>query len=112
MITFLASIGRVFSPLAALVPWLGPRSGMILAVVAALAVAGAWAYTEHREALSEAVSSRDAYWEAQIEKANERHERDIEDARQAAESTPPIPDTPDALERLCEQSPTCRDRAG
>lgn len=111
MIRVLASIGRLLAPLAGVVPWLGPRSGLILALLAAIGIAGAWAYTEHREALSEAVASRDAHWQKKIRKANERHERDIEEASDAAESTPPIPDTPDWAERLCKQSPTCRDRS-
>jgi hypothetical protein len=108
MITFLARIGQALSPLAALVPWLGPRSGLVLAVVAALGVAGLWAYTEHRQALSEAVASRDAYWKEKIEKANDEAEREAEEARREGENVPPTPERPDDLARLCQADNLCR----
>jgi hypothetical protein len=107
-----ARIGAALWPLIKwLVPWLGPRSGLSLAIMGTAGVLFIWAYTEHREAVSEAVAARDAHWQEQIRKANERHDRAIEEAREAADSTPPIPDSPDWAERLCQQSPTCRDRS-
>lgn len=112
MIAFLASIGRVFSPLAAVIPWLGPRSGLVLAIAAGLGVSALWAYTEHRQAVAEArenaVAVRDAYWKDKIEQANERAEREAEAAARAGDDVPPAPERPDDLARLCEQDNLCR----
>jgi len=111
MLALLAKLGAAAWPLVKwIVPWAGPRLNVMLAVVVAVGGLFLWDYVADQRAIDAAVRERDAWWERRIERARKRHDADIEAARAAADSTPAIPDTADWAERLCEQSPTCRDR--
>jgi len=112
MLGIIAKLGAALWPfLKWVIPWAGPKFNVFLAVLVAAGGLFLWDHVSDRRAINAAVAERDAYWQAKIEEANARHDRAIEDAREAADSTPPIPDTPDWAERLCQQSPTCRDRS-
>ena len=85
-------------------------------LIAALAGAGVvvsiWThgYSTGANGKAAAIDARDAHWQEQIKEANEAHEQ----AAQLAEAEgAKVVDTPDDLServRLCESSPTCRNR--
>jgi hypothetical protein len=85
-------------------------------LIAALAGAGAiisiWThgYSTGANGKAAAVTARDVYWQEQIKEANEAHE---ESAQHAEAEGAKVVDTPDDLSeriRVCESSPTCRNR--
>lgn len=59
-----------------------------------------WAHAGREAAIKRAIVNRDNYWQEEITKANDEHERAMQDAIRAAENIRPVR-TDDELKRLC-----------
>ena len=101
-----------------LIPWAGPRTtlaaiGLLLGVIAIGVPTGTvWIHMRalRTAAVNAAVIARDTHWQTEITKANQTHAEKLEAARRAAERVAGTPDDRAQRLRLCQQSPTCRDR--
>jgi hypothetical protein len=114
-LTVLSWLGRLAWPvLGSLLPGLSPKLMMgVAAVLAALVVIGGPAGAVWLHMRGEVVAerqARDLHWRNELTKANETHAQKLAAARQAAEAVPATPDDRALRLRVCEQSPTCRDR--
>jgi hypothetical protein len=118
--TILAGLGRLLAPaIGGLAPAASPKLiiallTLLLALVAIGAPAGAvWLHLrgERTTAVEAAKVERDAHWQSEITKANKAHEQNLEAARRAADRVGGTPADRAERLRLCQQSPTCRDRA-
>lgn len=73
-----------------------------------------WASNSRDAAIQHAISTRDAYWQETINKANAEHDTELQNAIAAANAIIPV-STNDDLKRLCAD-PTggadCRDKKG
>ena len=117
--TILAAVGRLLWPaIGALVPGISPRLIialliLLLAVVAIGAPAGTvWLHMRNARiaAVDAAKTARDTHWQTELTKANLTHAQKLEAARRAAELVAGTPDDRAERLRVCQQSPTCRDR--
>ncbi len=114
-LSLLAGAGRLLWPLlGTLVPIGNPQATkalliLLLGVVAIGAPAGA-VWLSMRGEIKAAVAARDLHWQSQIQKANETHERNLQAAAWAADTVPATPADRAERLRVCQQSPTCRER--
>lgn len=58
-----------------------------------------------------AEAARDAVWQAKLNEESKAHEQNLKDAIAARDSTAPALVTDADVSKLCEQSPTCRDKS-
>jgi hypothetical protein len=114
-LTVLSWLGRLAWPLlGSLLPGLSPTLmiGLAAALAALVAIGGpAGAVWLHmRGEVTAERQARDLHWRNELTKANETHAKLLTAARQAAETVPATPDDRALRMRVCEQSPTCRER--
>ena len=113
--TILAGFGRLLWPAkAGLAPAASPKLtiallSMLLAFIAIGAPAGA-VWLHMRGVRDQAVVARDLHWESELTKANESHAKKLVAARQVADTVLATPDDRAERLRVCQQSPTCRER--
>ncbi len=99
-----------------LIPMLGSRIGQIALAFAVGVVAGvfyAFSMIPQVDVAAierNAIVGRDGYWQAKLNEARSTHAKNLQDAIDARNSTPPAPVTDADVGKLCEQSPTCRDK--
>ncbi len=112
----LALAGTIAARAVALVPWAGPRATLTLLYVlgygmAIVAPAGAvWLHMRGEVRL--AAATCDAAWKLKLANAEREYAQLIATAQAEAAETPPVPADRAGVDRLCEQSPACRDRGG
>lgn len=113
MLTFLGGFaGRVVG----LVPWAGPRTTLallyaLLVIVMVGGPSGA-VYIHMRAKMAVAEESINAQWEAKLAIAEKQYVEMANAAIVAAIEVDVVPSDGQQLDELCEQSPSCRDRAG
>jgi hypothetical protein len=115
MLTALSWLGRLAWPLlGSLVPGLSPALMLMLAgALAALVIIGGPAgivWLSMRGAVTEARQARDLHWQTEITNANRLHDQKLDAARHAADTVLGTPDDRAGRLRVCQSSPTCRDR--
>jgi acyl-coenzyme A synthetase/AMP-(fatty) acid ligase len=107
-------LALITSAVTSLIPWAGPRSVFTLAIMALAAVTlgAVWfAGSQHGSSKTAAAIARcDAKWRIAIAKSETQYAKLIAEAQGAAQDVEPAPADRAALDRLCQQSPSCRDR--
>jgi len=113
--TAFAALGRLLCPMiGAVVPAVSPRLTMalitlLLAVLAIGAPAGA-VWLSMRGVVIAERQARDLHWQTEITKANQAHGQKLEAARAAADAVSGTPADRAERLRVCQASPSCRDR--
>jgi hypothetical protein len=113
--TFFSAAGRLLWPaIGGLAPWGNPQVTIallagLLAVIVIGAPAGAVYLTMRGTVKAEGIAC-DLQWKTEIVDANQIHTAKLDAARKAADAVTGTPaDSAERL-RICQQSPTCRDR--
>lgn len=85
---------------------------LIAAIAGASAIIAIWThgYSNGVNGKDAAVANRDLQWQQQIREQNDELQRLRARAREAADRVTPTPADRAERLRLCQQSPTCRDR--
>jgi hypothetical protein len=100
-----------------LIGFLGSRLGVEILAGIGLFVAGfvyCWSNTPTVDVpaiIRNAESGRDAIWESKLRDKERQHESELAEAISARDQAIPMPADDAELDKLCSQSPTCRDKS-